>query len=63
MGHKTDRPCALGVLLDGSAAKRPASPITRYLQGVAQAAGADLLWGFCDTTGRGFEQRSANESP
>ena len=63
MGHKTDRPCALGVLLDGSAAKRPASPITRYLQGVAQAAGADLLWGFCETTGRGFERRSANESP
>jgi len=47
--HKTDRPCALGVLLDGSAAQRPASPITRYLQGVAEAAGADLLWGFCET--------------
>jgi hypothetical protein len=57
MGHKTDRPCALGVLLDGSAAQRPASPITRYLQGVAQAAGADLLWGFCETTGSGRDTR------
>ena len=51
--HKTDRPCALGVLLDGSASQRHANPITRYLQGVAEAAGADLLWGFCQNTGSG----------
>jgi hypothetical protein len=57
LGHKSDRPCALGVLLDGGAAQRPASRITSYLQGVAQAAGADLLWGFCETTDVGRDAR------
>lgn len=51
--HKTDRPCALGVLLDGSAARCHTNPITRYLEGVAAEAGADLLWGFCETTRSG----------
>jgi len=55
--HKTDRPCALGVLLDGSPSQRQASPITTYLQGVAAAAGADLLWGFCESTGTGQDAR------
>ena len=55
--HKTDRPCALGVLLDGSPSQRQASPITLYLQGVAEAAGADLLWGFCESTGTGQDAR------
>lgn len=49
LGRKTDRPCALGVLLDlPSAAHQFSNATAAYLQAVAVDAGVDLLWGFYD---------------
>lgn len=42
---KSWRPSALCVLLD--VAPEPTGVITAYVQALAEAAGADLFWGFC----------------
>jgi hypothetical protein len=63
LAHKTDRPCALGVLLDAPlAAQGRVDPVANYLKRVAAVAGADLLWGFCEASSPGWdatEQRAA----
>ncbi len=45
---KSGRPCALCVLLDDCAPRGlPAAALSAYVQTIANAAGADLFWGFC----------------
>ena len=48
--RKADRPYALGVLLDADPVlEDQAQSVADHLETVANASGADLLWGFCET--------------
>ncbi len=48
--HKEARPYALGVLLDPEVASQgPNNPVIAHARRVADAAGADLFYGFCET--------------
>jgi hypothetical protein len=49
--HKEDRPCALGVLLDGDRKGRSADhSVAAYVQKYAEAADADFFYGYCEGT-------------
>jgi hypothetical protein len=64
--RKAERPCALGLLLDRPVgAHERANPIAAYVQTVAAAAGADVLWGSCGTGhwGRAGSLAGTSERP
>jgi hypothetical protein len=47
LGHKAERPCALGVLLDPEQVSQGSdNPVIAYVQQFAAAAGVDLFYGF-----------------
>ncbi len=56
--RRTTQPCALGILLDAAIAGQARTyPSAGYIQTIAQTAGADLFWGFCESlTPAGSEQ-------
>jgi len=62
--RKADRPYALGVLLDADPVREDrAQSAAGYLERVANAGGADLLWGFCETPSANLPEMDCAGAP